>query len=49
MQAHISTSISKKRPAALRDQLYRFYLAVKAAKVRSDQAVAEGRRITGWP
>jgi hypothetical protein len=49
MQAYISTSVSGKRPAALRDQLYRFYLAVKAAKLRSDEAVAEGRRITGWP
>jgi hypothetical protein len=28
--------------------LHNLYNSIKAAKARSDEAVAEGRRITGW-
>jgi hypothetical protein len=29
--------------------LQHLYARIKAAKARSDEAVAAGRRITGWP
>jgi hypothetical protein len=32
----------------MRTTLHNLYTSIKAAKARSDEAVAEGRRLTGW-